>query len=93
MEKTGDSPAAKRVVGERIREQRKRRGRTQERVAEVAELDRKHISTIEAGRTEPRIYTLVRIAGALEVQVEDLVAGLVFILSDHSGGRLELRTT
>lgn len=83
---------AKRVVGKRIRDQRKRLGMTQERVAEVAEVDRKHISTIEAGETEPRIYTLVRIAGALDLPVEELVAGLVFMPSEHSTGHLELRS-
>ena len=43
---------------------------TQESVAEIAELDRKHISMIETGRAEPRIGTLIRIAGALDVPVE-----------------------
>lgn len=43
---------------------------TQETVAEIAELDRKHISMIETGRAEPRIGTLIRIAGALDLPVE-----------------------
>lgn len=93
MGTTGDSWTAKRVVGERIRAQRKRLGLTQERVAEVAELDRKHISTIEAGKTAPGVYTLIRIAGALHVPVEELVTGLVFIPSEHSTGHLEVRAT
>lgn len=89
----GSSQATQHIVGERIREQRKRRGLTQERLAEVAELDRKHIGTIESGKTEPRIGTLVRIAGALDIRIEELVADLVFTPSEHSAGRLGLRPT
>jgi transcriptional regulator with XRE-family HTH domain len=91
MQKTGDPSAAKSVVGERIREQRKRSGMTQERVAHAAELDRKHIGMIETGQAEPRIGTLIRIAGALDVPVEKLIAGLVFVPSEHTPGRLEVR--
>lgn len=88
-----DSLSAKRVVGERVREERKRQGMTQWTLAEIAELDRKHISMIETGQAEPRIGTLIRIAGALDVPVETLVAGLVFVPSEGSaGGHVELRT-
>jgi transcriptional regulator with XRE-family HTH domain len=83
----------KRVVGERIREKRKRLGLTQEGVAEIAELDRKHIGMIETGQAEPRIGTLVSIAGALDLPIEELVAGLVFVTSEHSTGHLEVRAT
>jgi transcriptional regulator with XRE-family HTH domain len=92
MERTGDYPTAKVVVGKRVREQRKRQGMTQERVAELAELDRKHISMIETGQAEPRVGTLVQIAGALDLPVERLVAGLVFVTSEHSAGHTEVRT-
>jgi transcriptional regulator with XRE-family HTH domain len=94
MGKKRDSLSAKSVVGGRVREERNRLGMTQWTVAEIAELDRKHISMIETGQAEPRIGTLVRIAGALDVPVEKLVAGLVFVPSEHSaGGHMELRTT
>jgi transcriptional regulator with XRE-family HTH domain len=89
-----DPSSAKTVVGERIREERKRQGMTQWTLAENAELDRKHISMIETGQAEPRIGTLIRIAGALDVPVETLVAGLVFVPSEGSTcGHIELRTT
>ena len=93
MERTRESWTAKSVVGKRIREQRKQLGMTQEAVAEIAELDRKHISMIETGKTEPRIDTLIRIAGALDLPIEKLVAGLVFVPSEHSTGHMEPRTT
>jgi transcriptional regulator with XRE-family HTH domain len=94
MGKKRDSLAAKTVVGERVREERKRQGMTQWTLAEIAELDRKHISMIETGQAEPRIGTLIRIAGALDVPVETLVAGLVYVPSEGStGGHIELRPT
>ena len=81
---------AKRVVGERIREQRKRLGMTQERLAQLAELDRKHVSTIEAGNADLRLETLIRIAGAVAMRIENLVAGFVFVPSEDSPGHFEL---
>lgn len=64
---------------------------TQERVAHVAELDRKHISMLENGQAEPRTGTLIRIAGALDIPVETLITGLVFVPSERSAGHLEIR--
>jgi transcriptional regulator with XRE-family HTH domain len=93
MRTNRDSLSAKCVVGDRIREQRKRLGMTQERVAELAELDRKHISMIETGKAEPRVGTLVRIAGAIDIPVEKFVAGLAFVPSEHSSGHMEVRDT
>jgi putative transcriptional regulator len=93
MQKPGDPSAHKRVVGKRIREKRVRQGMTQEKLAEIAELDRKHIGIIENGEAEPRIGTLVRIAGALDVPIETLVTGLVFVPNEHSAGHLEVRGT
>jgi transcriptional regulator with XRE-family HTH domain len=82
---------ANRVVGERIREQRKRLGMTQERLAHLAEIDRKHMGTIEAGNADPRFKTLIRIAGALAMPIEKLAAGFVFVPSEDSPGRFEFR--
>jgi putative transcriptional regulator len=91
MQKPGDPSAHKRVIGNRIREQRKRQEMTQERLADLAELDRKHIGMIETGQAEPRSGTLIRIAGALDIPVEKLITGLVFVPNEHSAGWLEVR--
>jgi transcriptional regulator with XRE-family HTH domain len=91
MELTGDSWTAKRVVGKRIWESRKRLGLTQVEVAELAEIDRKHMGEIERGKSEAGFYTLIRIAGALGLPIEELVRGLVFVPGDNPSGRLELR--
>ncbi|MBF2798773.1 helix-turn-helix domain-containing protein [Riemerella anatipestifer] len=37
------------------------------------EIDPTNISRIESGRTNPTIYTLYRIAEALEIKISDLV--------------------
>ena len=57
----------------RIAEFRKSRGLTQERLAEMAGLHRVLIARYEAGITKPSVDSLVKIAGALHVTVDDLI--------------------
>ncbi|MFH8797038.1 helix-turn-helix domain-containing protein [Streptomyces sp. NPDC017941] len=65
--------AARRAVGERIRTARLHANLTQERLAELAELDRQSINRIEQGHASPLLDNLVRIADALGVPLADLV--------------------
>lgn len=62
-------------VGKKIKEVRESKGFSQvELVGKMqGEIDPTNISRIESGRTNPTIYTLYRIAEALEVKVTDLV--------------------
>ena len=62
-------------VGRKIQEIRLNRGLTQvELVGKIeGEIDTTNISRIEAGRTNPTVYTLFRIAEALEVRLNDLL--------------------
>lgn len=62
-------------VGKRIQEIRNNKGLTQvELVGKIdGEIDTTNISRIEAGRTNPTIFTLYRISEALEVKLSDLV--------------------
>jgi transcriptional regulator with XRE-family HTH domain len=62
-------------VGKRIQEIRINKGLTQvELVGKIeGEIDTTNISRIEAGRTNPTIFTLYRISEALEVKLSDLV--------------------
>jgi transcriptional regulator with XRE-family HTH domain len=62
-------------VGKKIQEIRLNRGLTQvELVGKIeGEIDTTNISRIEAGRTNPTVYTLFRIAEALEVRLNDLL--------------------
>ena len=62
-------------IGKKIQEIRLNRGLTQvELVGKIeGEIDTTNISRIEAGRTNPTVYTLFRIAEALEVRLNDLL--------------------
>ena len=62
-------------VGKRIQDIRVSKGLTQvDLVGRIdGDIDTTNISRIESGRTNPTIYTLYRIAVALEVKLEELV--------------------
>lgn len=62
-----------RRLGAEIQTIRKRRGLSQEQLAELTDLDAMTIAFIEQGRREPRLKTLKRIADALGVRVKDLI--------------------
>lgn len=62
-------------VGKRIQDIRVSKGLTQvDLVGKIdGDIDTTNISRIESGRTNPTIYTLYRIANALETKLEDLI--------------------
>ena len=60
------------MLGARIREQRKRKGKTQEQLAELLGIDQKHMSRIELGKSYPSLDRLIKIAEALEVPLPSL---------------------
>lgn len=60
--------------GRRLRRLRLERGLSQERLAEIAELDRTYVSSCEAGRRNATIKTITKLATALEVDPADLVS-------------------
>lgn len=62
-----------RAIGIRIRRFRKRKGITQQVLAELSNQDPSNISHIERGATKLSLPTLVSIANALEVSVDDLI--------------------
>lgn len=61
------------TVGKRIQDLRLSKGLTQvDLVGKMdGDIDTTNISRIESGRTNPTIYTLYRLANALEVEVKD----------------------
>ena len=61
------------VIGQRIREIRKSKKMTQEKLAEYSELEPSYISHIERAVTKPSLQTLIGIANALEVSLDELV--------------------
>jgi transcriptional regulator with XRE-family HTH domain len=62
-----------RRLGERIREQRRQRGMTQEALAEALELSVAYVSLIERGGRNPPYTTVVAIARALGVAPSAMV--------------------
>lgn len=63
-----------RRLGERVREQRRNRGLTQEALAEALDLSVAYVSLIERGGRNPPYTTVVAIARALGVQMSRIVA-------------------
>ena len=63
---------AKELLGMRIREVRKLRGLSQERLAEKVGVEPKQISRIEGRKSAPSLDTLEAIAKHLQVEMKDL---------------------
>lgn len=61
----------KRLLGARIKELRKLRGLSQEKLAEMINIDPKHLSRIEVGRSFPSMDTLTAISKSLRVELKD----------------------
>lgn len=61
----------KKQLGARIKELRKIKKLTQEQVAEMVDIDPKHLSRIEVGGSYPSIDTLEKLAVALKFEVMD----------------------
>lgn len=62
------------AIGKRIRKLRKEMGKTQEQIAEKADMTPVHYSHIETGNTKASLSSFIKIANALEVGVDDLLA-------------------
>ncbi|TQL21985.1 helix-turn-helix domain-containing protein [Streptomyces sp. SLBN-134] len=60
-------------IGRRIRDVRERQGLTQEKVFLTVPMNRAYYQDIEAGRANPTLQTLLRIAHALGVPLAELV--------------------
>lgn len=61
-------------IGRKIRELRKKRGLTQDKLSELAEIDYKYIQRLE-GKNPPalKVDTIARLAKALKVKPADLL--------------------
>ena len=60
------------LLGARIKELRKRRGLTQDQLAEQVDLATRYISLIEVGRSSPSLETMENIARVLSVELKVL---------------------
>lgn len=62
--------AARKEVGQRIREMRERRGLTTSDVASIVGIDRATISKLEAANWSPTLDQVLKIAAAIGVRLE-----------------------
>jgi transcriptional regulator with XRE-family HTH domain len=61
------------LIGLRIKELRKKRGFAQEEVASLANITAKHISSIELGKENPTVDTLLKLADVYKVELWELL--------------------
>lgn len=74
----------KKLLGERIKELRKSRKLSQDKLSEQIGIDPKHLSRIEVGSSYPSLSTLEKIAIALNVEIKE------FFEFEHLRGQKEL---
>lgn len=68
----GCMSGTKELLAKRLKQLRKSRGLTQEKLAELIGRDTKHISKLEIAGSYPSIETLERIARVLDVELKDI---------------------
>ena len=67
------------VVGKRVKELRNKLGISQEELADIAELDRTYITSVECGKRNISIVNVEKLANALNVSLS------VFFDFEHKG--------
>lgn len=77
---------ASRVIGRNLVRFRERAGLSQQGTAERAGLHRTHVAKIEEGQRLPRLDTIVKLGGALEVEPCALLAGMAWELDPPQEG-------
>jgi XRE family transcriptional regulator, regulator of sulfur utilization len=70
-------PTPAQTFGRNLRRLRTERDFTQESLAHAAGLNMTHVARIERGEREPGLVVIAKLAGTLDVQVDDLFAGVV----------------
>ena len=63
------------LIGERIRNERKKKGLTQEQLSEKIDLTTVYLSRIERGTVRVNLKRLAQLANVLEVPIELLISG------------------
>lgn len=63
-------------LGLRIREARKKAGLTQEQLADQLEVNKKHVSNMECGKSSPSLSALISICQICEVSSDLLLFGM-----------------
>ena len=61
----------KKMIGARIQNIRKSKGLTQDRLAEDVNISPKYLSSIERGRENPTLNTIIQLSDSLDVELEE----------------------
>lgn len=78
------------AIGARIRENRQHRSMSQERLAELANVEPSYISSIEHGHKKPSLETLLKVSNALNLTVNNLLVDVQPVDSSAPVRELEL---
>ena len=71
------------LIGQRIREMRKRKNLTQETLSETLDVSPEYISRIENAKARPNLEILSRISSVLEIPLEKLICGVVIASPEY----------
>jgi len=71
---TASTPRLELRFGNAVRAARERKGFTQERLAEVASLNRSYLGEIERGLVTPSLSTISKLAEALGLAASELIS-------------------
>jgi transcriptional regulator with XRE-family HTH domain len=69
----GDKKSPSQVFGEVLRELRLEHGLTQDQLAELADTERSHISSLERAEKGPSLATILTLSRALSISAADLM--------------------
>jgi transcriptional regulator with XRE-family HTH domain len=84
------STAVARCFGKNLRRARRRADLSQEQLGVAAGLHRTEIGLLERGARVPRIDTLVKVASALEIAPDELIAGIEWHPGNAEAGAFTL---
>ena len=73
MDQTSKNRSAREILGENIRRVRAARRLTQEKLAELAQLDRTYVGSLERAERNPSLDVMGRVARALGVTLAELL--------------------
>jgi transcriptional regulator with XRE-family HTH domain len=76
--------------GKNLARERRKKKLTQEQVADLGQVHRTLVSQIEAGNRQPRLETLIKLAGALNVQPSALLDGISWEPPKQAKGRFRI---
>lgn len=71
-----DKEQLQKAIGKRIKELRESKNIPQQDLAYACNFEKSNMARLEAGNTNPTLYTLKKIAENLKVKLEDLVKDL-----------------